>query len=264
MEILVPVIIVAVIGLIGGIMLSLASHFLAVKVDERVSKVREVLPGANCGACGYTGCDGYAAAVASGEAELSKCAPGGANVASAIGEIMGASVGDVRRKYAVVMCHGSGEYTSDKFEYHGINSCAAAALLAAGPASCRYGCMGLGDCALVCEYGAVRTENGVTFIDRELCKGCGKCAAVCPKHIIRVIDADERAVVHCMNTDKGAETRKYCKTGCIGCMKCMKVCEHDAVKVENFVATVDNDKCIGCGKCEEACPQHIISVNHTA
>ncbi len=260
MDILVPVIIVAAIGLLCGVMLSLASHFLEVKVDERVEKVREALPGANCGACGYTGCDGYAAAVASGEAELTKCAPGGAATAKAIGEIMGAEVGDVRQKYAVVMCGGSNEFTENKFDYHGIGSCAAAALLAAGPAACCYGCMGLGDCAAVCENGAITVKNGVAVVDKSLCGGCGKCVTACPKQIIKVIDADDRAVVRCKNTDKGADTRKACKTGCIGCMKCVKACEYGAVTVENFVATVDNDKCVGCGKCVAACPQSIIRI----
>ncbi|MBQ1284099.1 MAG: 4Fe-4S binding protein, partial [Clostridia bacterium] len=104
--------------------------------------------------------------------------------------------------------------------------------------------------------------NGVAVVDKELCGGCGKCVTACPKQVIRVIDADSRAVVTCKNADKGAETRKVCKTGCIGCMKCQKVCEYGAVTVTNFVATVDNDKCVGCGKCEEACPQHIIKVMH--
>ena len=260
MEILVPVIIVAAIGLVCGVMLSLASHFLAVKTDERVEKVRELLPGANCGACGYTGCDGYAAAIAAGEAELTQCAPGGAETAKAIGEIMGADVGDVRKKYAVVMCSGNRDVTENKFDYHGLNSCAAAALVASGPASCRYGCMGLGDCAAVCQNDAISVINGVAVVDKELCGGCGKCVAACPKQVIRVIDADSRAVVACKNADKGAETRKVCKTGCIGCMKCQKVCEYGAVTVTNFVATVDNDKCVGCGICEEVCPQHIIKV----
>ncbi len=259
-DILVPVLIVAGIGLVCGVMLALASHFLGVKVDERAEKVRSELPGANCGACGYAGCDSYAAAVAAGEAEPSLCGPGGSAAATAIAEIMGTSVGDLRRKYAVVMCRGSGEFTADKFDYRGINSCAAASMLAAGPAACRYGCIGLGDCAAVCEYGAITVNNGVAAVDPALCGACGKCAAVCPKHIIRVTDADDRAVVRCMNSDKGAVTRKDCATGCIGCMKCVKACEYGAVTVENFVAKVAPDKCIGCGKCEEACPQHIISV----
>ncbi len=262
MDILVPVIIVAAIGLLCGVMLSLASHFLNVKVDERVEKVREALPGANCGACGYTGCDGYAAAVVAGEAELTECAPGGAATAKAIGEIMGADVGEVRQKYAVVMCSGVSEFTENKFDYQGIKSCAAASLLAAGPASCRYGCIGLGDCAAVCDNGAISVINGVAVVDKALCGGCEKCVTVCPKQVIRVLDADDRAVVKCKNTDKGADTRKVCKTGCIGCMKCEKACEYGAVTVTNFVATVDNGKCVGCGKCEEACPQNIIKIMH--
>ncbi len=260
MEILVPVIIVAAIGLVLGVVLSLASHFLAVKTDERVEKVRELLPGANCGACGYTGCDGYAAAIVSGEAGLTECAPGGAETAKKIGEIMGADVGDMRKKYAVVLCSGNCDVTENKYEYQGLGSCAAAAMVASGPAACRYGCIGLGDCAVACENDAISVINGIAVVDKEKCIACGKCVTACPKQVIRVFDADGRAVVVCKNTDKGADTRKACKTGCIGCMKCQKACEYGAVTVANFVAAVDNDKCVGCGKCEEACPQHIIKI----
>ena len=260
MNILIPVLIVAAIGLVAGVGLALASHFMAVPVDERVQQVRGALPGANCGACGYSGCDGYAAAVAAGDAQPTLCAPGGADTAAALAQIMGVDAGPVAAKTAVVHCKGSAAHTGTRFEYRGISSCAAANLMHAGPGKCAYGCIGLGDCAAVCEYDAISVQDVLAAVIPLRCKGCMKCVSACPKGRIGMIPAAERAVVRCKNSDRGAQTRKACDAGCIGCMKCVKVCETGAVTVEHFLARIDPERCTGCGKCEEVCPQRCISV----
>ena len=161
---------------------------------------------------------------------------------------------------AVVRCSGSADYTSDKMEYAGIQSCSAAVLLAGGPASCQYGCMGLGDCVNACQYGAIEICNGVAHIDPARCKGCSMCVAACPKHLITLVPYRPLAVVRCSSCDKGAQTNKVCKIGCIGCMKCEKICESDAIHVKDFHAVVDPEKCTGCGKCAEVCPRHVIDL----
>jgi electron transport complex protein RnfB len=259
MNLLLPVIIVSAIGVIAGIGLALASHFMSVPTDERVAAVRDALPGANCGACGFSGCDGYAAAVAAGNAATNLCAPGGADAAAKIAAVMGVEAGGVVKKTAVVHCKGSLDNTHNKYDYRGIATCAAANMLHSGPSACAYGCIGLGDCAAVCEFGALSVQNGLARVDKNKCTGCGKCAAACPKHLITVGAYDGVHSVLCRNCDKGAQTRKVCGTGCIGCMKCTKVCPVGAVTVENFVASIDPAKCTGCGICAEACPQGIIS-----
>ena len=159
MEILLPVIIVGIIGLIAGVGLSLASKFMAVPVDEKQEKIREALPGANCGACGFSGCDGYAAAVAAGETSPDKCAPGGAAAAAALAEILGVEVVN-EPKIAFIACKGTRENTKLKYAYSGMQSCAAAAALQSGPLECSFGCLGFGDCAAVCPFGAITLENG--------------------------------------------------------------------------------------------------------
>lgn len=259
-EILLAVIIVTAIGLIAGIGLAVASIVMAVPKDEKAEAVEAVLPGANCGACGFSGCAGYAQALAKGEAKAGLCSPGGAEAAAAVAEILGTGAVTVERKTALVHCMGTYDNTTDKMEYQGQKSCAAAAQLFGGVGSCPYGCMGLGDCAAVCEYHAITVCNGVASIDPEKCRGCSKCVTACPKHLISFVPLKAQAVVRCSNCDKGADTRKVCKTGCIGCMKCVKSCEAGAVKVENFHASVDPSLCTGCGKCAEVCPQHCISV----
>jgi electron transport complex protein RnfB len=259
-EILIPVLIVGGIGLFCGLLLAVASVVMAVPKDEKAEAIREMLPGANCGACGFSGCDGYAKAMSSGEAQPGLCTVGGAAVAKTISEYLGCGMTDVQAKVSLVHCLGSYDYTNDKMDYEGIKTCAGAALVAGGTASCQYGCMGLGDCVRACPYGAINVCNGVARIEPTRCKGCSLCVKACPKHLISLVPVKKQAVVRCSNCDKGAVTNKVCKIGCIGCMKCEKTCTHDAIHVKDFHATVDAEKCVGCGECAAACPRHCITM----
>ena len=259
-EILIAVALVAGIGLLAGLVLAVASIVMAVPKDEKAEDILAMLPGANCGACGFSGCSGYAAALAKGEAKVGLCAPGGADCAAAVSAYLGGGDVDVERKCALVHCLGSYDNTSDKMEYDGIPTCAAASLLAGGITSCQFGCMGLGDCMRACQYGAIEVCNGLARIDPDRCRGCSMCVAACPKHLITFVPYKKLAVVRCANCDKGAMTNKVCKIGCIGCMKCEKTCEVDAIHVKDFHAQVDTDKCTGCGKCVEVCPRHCIDL----
>ena len=162
------------------------------------------------------------------------------------------------KKTAVVCCQGNRDKTAFKQDYRGLQSCAAANQLFGGPQACRFGCIGLGDCLAVCEYGAISIENGLADIDRNACTGCGKCVRQCPKGLITLTAEPRKLTVKCVNHDKGAKTRSVCTTGCIGCMKCVKACEHGAIKVEQFLATIDDSLCTACGKCAEVCPNGCI------
>ena len=257
-EIIIAVVLVGGIGLAAGIVLALAGHFFAVKTDETVKKLREALPGANCGGCGYSGCDGYAQAVKEG-ASCSLCGPGGAETAEKLAEIMGVKAEKCEKRAAVVMCRGTSEVTHTRFQYEGINSCRAAASLAGGSGSCSYGCLGYGDCVRVCDSGGIRVVDKVARVDTSLCIACGKCVSACPHRLISLLPVNA-AVPMCMSCDSGADTRKACKNGCIGCMKCVKICPESAVKVENFHAVIDHDKCVRCGLCAEACPLGVIYI----
>lgn len=256
--ILIAVLIVAGIGLIIGLILAIASSVMAVPTDEKVEALTEALPGANCGACGYSGCSGYAKALADGSAKNGACAPGGDETAKAVADILGEESRAVQRKVAVVRCMGITDNTQDKVCYQGVDSCAGAALVG-GKGECGYGCMGLGDCVSACPYGAVSVCNGVARIDASLCKACEMCVSVCPNKLIAVVPAKAQTVVRCSNCDKGAQAKKACKAACIGCKKCEKVCEAGAVTVANFKAAVAPEKCTGCGACIEACPQGTIT-----
>ena len=259
-EILLAVLIVSGIGLLIGVMLAVASIVMAVPVDEKEEAIKEELPGANCGACGFSGCDGYAKALAKGEAEPNLCPVGGAEVAKKIAAVLGVDAGDVEAKVAVVKCLGSVDNTENRFNYVGVNSCKAAVNLVGNLSSCSFGCMGLGDCAKACSYSAVSVCSGVAIVDSQLCKGCGLCAKACPKNIIDIVPKKEHAVVRCSNCDKGAQTRKDCNIGCIGCMKCVKACEAGVLEIKNFCATVEPAKCTACKECVSACPRGCITM----
>lgn len=259
MEILIPVVIVAVIAAVCGVALSVLSHVFSVPVDEKQEKVREALPGANCGACGYSGCDGYAEAIAKGEASPDKCAPGGKSTAEALSEILGVEI-DVKEIAAFVGCRGENGVCNKRFDYVGIRTCAAAVGMFGGEGACPSSCIGFGDCVSVCSASAVKICNGVAVINPSLCGGCGVCADTCPKKLISMAEKKLSAKVLCSNTQKGGVARKNCTAACIGCKKCEKVCEQNAVKVENNLAVIDSALCNGCGTCAEQCPQKCIAV----
>ena len=205
--ILIAVGVVAGIGLLIGLILSIASIIMAVPKDEKAEAILEALPGANCGACGFSGCSGYAAALAKGEAEVGLCAPGGLSCTKAISEILGVNTGAIEPKVAVVKCMGSLDHTSYKAEYSGIMSCSAALKIGGGLTACTHGCMGLGDCVAVCDYDAIHVKNGVAYVDDSKCRACTLCVKACPRGIIEIVPKKDMAMVRCSNRDKGAVTR---------------------------------------------------------
>lgn len=254
--IILAVIVVSAIGLVAGIGLAIASKVMAVPVDEKAEKIRECLPGANCGACGFSGCDGYAAALSSGETvKTTLCSPGGRETAVKVADAVGLEVGEMEPMTAVVLCQGNRHNAVDKLVYSGVESCRLAAQVFGGPKACIYGCVGFGDCVEACPFDAISLCDGIARINPARCRACRLCVKTCPKGLIDILPLTRaKAAVLCANHEKGAQTRKQCKAGCIGCMKCVKVCDAGAVSVINYCAKVDYDKCTGCGKCREVCP----------
>ncbi len=258
MEILTGIIVVVAIGLVCGVLLVVASKFLSVPVDTRVEEVRDILPGANCGACGYAGCDDYAKAIVKDGAATNLCIPGGSSASAKIAECMGVAAEETVPKRAVVRCLGTCDSCSDVENYNGPKTCAACAAIYEGKKACGYGCIGFGDCVAACKFDALSIVNGIATVNQELCTGCGVCSTVCPHSVIDLLPWSSRVHVHCSSHNKGAVVRKVCSAGCIGCMMCTKVCPTGAISVNNFLASIDPDKCINCGACMEKCPVKVI------
>ena len=257
--IIIAAVVVGGTGLFIGLFLGFAGTKFAVEVDEREEAITGVLPGNNCGGCGYAGCSGLAAAIVKGEAEISGCPVGGAPVAAKIGEIMGLEAGETVRKTAFVKCAGTCDKAKQDYEYHGINDCIMVNMMQnGGPKTCNYGCLGEGTCVKACPFDAIHIVDGVAVVDKEACKACGKCVAACPKKLIELVPYDQKHLVQCSSQDKGKDVMKACSVGCIGCRMCVKVCEHDAVTVENNIAHIDPEKCTNCGACAAKCPKKII------
>ena len=244
---------VTIVGIICAVVLSVASKVMAVEENELAGQIRECLPGANCGACGYAGCDGYAAALAEEDVKTNLCTPGGNEVAEKIAEIKGVAFEAAASLRAVVNCCGDCDASPRKAKYDGLESCAAAKLFYGGDNMCVFGCLGLGDCVDACIKDAICIEKGIAHIDARVCSGCGSCAKACPNNLITIVPADKTVYVACSNTDKGAKTRKDCSRGCIGCKKCEKECPNGAITVINNNAVIDYEKCDCCGRCANVC-----------
>ncbi len=224
MSILKAIILLGGLGLIFGAILAYASKKFAVEVDEREEKILAVLPGANCGGCGFPGCGGLAAAIAKGDAPVNGCPVGGAAVAAKVGEIMGVAADSGERMVAAVKCSGTCDKAKDKYEHQGLKDCRAASALIGGSKACSAGCLGFGTCVSVCKFDAIKIENGVAVVDEEKCVNCGKCKEACPKALIVEKPASKEVFVKCNSHEFGKAVKVNCSAGCIGCGACAKVC----------------------------------------
>lgn len=245
-------------GLLFGAGLAVAAKVFAVEVDPKVEQIRGALPGANCGACGFPGCDGLASAIANGSAPVNGCPVGGAASAEKIAEIMGVAAGETDKKVARVTCGGTSCNAFEKFEYTGIKDCKAAALVSGGSKSCSYGCLGLGTCVSVCQFGAIDIIDGIAVINPEKCTACGKCVSECPKAVIKMVPYEQKVVVDCNSKEFGKDVKVKCTVGCIGCQICVKACPFGAMEFENNLARINYDKCTNCMICAEKCPTKAI------
>ncbi len=258
MSILYAILIVSCVGLIAGVGLCAASYFWDTPVDEREAAIREVLPGANCGGCGYSGCDAYAAALLEGTAKPNLCAPGGEETVKNLSQILGVEAEEAQKRIAMVRCMGDCEKTTKAFQYDGVKTCAGANMYHGGDGACKYGCLGYGDCVSACKFDAIKIVNGKAEVIPENCTACGACKSACPKRIINIVPASATVLVACSNKDSAALSKPVCSVSCIGCGLCAKKCPSGAVEMKNNLPEIDYDKCTNCGECRGACPRKSI------
>ncbi len=263
-EILIAVGVFAAVSIALGLILAFASNAFKVEQDTRIDRITELLPGANCGGCGYAGCGGLASAIVEGKASPELCVACEDDVYIRISSVMGIEPTSRKERYrAQVMCSGTCDLAKKKYIYEGLADCVTANRLSGGDKLCPEGCIGLGSCMKACKFDAIRIVNGVATVDYNKCRACGACVSVCPKHIISLIPYNARHWVGCSSTDKGSVTKSYCDIGCIGCKICEKNCPVGAISVENNLAKIDYSLCTGCDTCIEKCPRKVIWSNVT-
>ena len=258
-SVILPAIILVSLAIVFSIVLAVLSKKLAVKENEKTKEISSLLSGANCGACGYAGCKGFAEALAQGKADIKSCNATSIENKKKIAEILGISGFSANETMVVVACNG-GDDTKDKYDYQGFKDCKSMALVSGGKKACAYGCLGAGTCENVCQDGAACVNSKhVADINRALCIKCGLCVNACPKRLIKFIPASAKVYIRCSNHDKGLAVKNICSKGCIGCGLCAKICPENAITIVDNLPEIDYNKCVGCGLCAQKCPTEAIA-----
>ena len=223
--------------------LSLANKKLYVEEDPRIAQVEEILPGANCGGCGYPGCKSFAENVVKGNVAVEDCTVASQDEIEEIAEILGVEAGTSEKQVARVMCLGGIEETAKKAEYYGIESCVAAELSGGGDKLCEYGCLGYGDCVDSCPFDAIYMgENGLPVVIDELCTGCGNCVEACTRDVIELHPVSHNLFVFCRNQDDPKTARGVCTRACIGCQICVRQGEEGQMYMDGNLAKVNYEE----------------------
>jgi len=260
MSILLPTVLIGILGVAFGYMLAWFAQKFAVHTNPLIKKIEEILPGANCGACGYPGCSGLAEKIVNEDAPVNACPVGGVKVWTEIAKLTGKTTGNLETKKAMLVCQGGKGTVQELGAYQGIDDCRAAAVLGVSHIGCVNGCLGLGTCEKICPFDAIHinSETGLPVIDWEECTGCGKCVEECPRKVLVLVPGREQVRLACSSPASGKEVRRVCSKGCIKCQLCVKTCPVQAIHFQDGVIQIDQEKCTLCGLCVEKCPTHCI------
>ena len=256
----------SVLGAILAVILYFVAQRFKVEEDPRIDEVEKMLPGANCGGCGFAGCRSMSEAlVKMDDISTLYCPVAGASTMVSIASYLGKSAAEKGPMVATMRCGGSCDKRAKVNCYDGARSCAVVNSLYTGESACAYGCLGYGDCAAACQFGAIvkNPETGLVEIDADKCTACGACVKACPKALIEMRKKwpKNRAIyVACRSKRRGAVVMKACKAGCIGCGKCAKVCPFGAISMDGSLAYIDAEKCKLCRKCVNECPTGAIHI----
>lgn len=259
-SLLIGVVLLVSLGFLFGLGLAVIARVFKVNVDPRITDIEnDILPGANCGACGYAGCSAYAQALVLKDEEINLCSPGGEDVIKKLTKILGKE-GTAKEKYvAKVFCLGDDAIAQKDYLFNGEDDCTTIYNYFQGEKSCKYGCVGGGNCIRVCPVEAIKRDSlNRVWIDSNICIGCEKCVSVCPTHVIKMVPLDGGYFVACSSHDPGKIVRKVCKKGCIACKICEKTASVDRIQVIDNVAVVSFDSDIDLHAAAIKCPADVI------
>ncbi|MBS4015205.1 MAG: RnfABCDGE type electron transport complex subunit B [Candidatus Latescibacteria bacterium] len=242
-------------GLCLGVALAFIFKKLAVAGSELEKQIKAALPGSNCGACGFPGCAVYAEKIVKENLPINKCLPGGKEVLEKLGKIMGKDLDALEHKIAALICRGGKDECRERFIYDGGTDCRQAYLMHGGNKSCVFGCVGLGHCASVCPFGAIKmNKNRQPVINDKKCTACGICVKQCPKDVLVLIPRTKLVYLACVSQDKGKAVKDVCTVGCFTCNICIRACPYNALTMKGNLPVMDFNKCTDCGICVHRCP----------
>jgi len=231
------------VGLTFGGLIAFANHKLKVWEDPRVNAVTDLLPGANCGACGFAGCRAFAESVITGVTPPAECTVMGPEEVDDVASYLGVDAGEAQQRVARLLCAGSSAVAPWKAEYYGIESCGAAVAVGGGGKGCSWGCVGLADCAVSCDFDAIQmSEFGLPLVDPELCTACNDCVEACPLDLFVIMPVEHHLIVQCRNLLDGERATDVCEVACNACRRCVQDAAPGLIHMEDGLAVIDYDQ----------------------
>ena len=258
-EILAAVLILSATGLTFAVLIALANRKLQVWEDPRIDAVTAMLPGANCGACGFPGCRAFAESTVGGSAKPSQCNVATPDAAAAIAAYLGVDAGSSVKRVARLQCAGSANVAVLQADYRGLESCGAASTVGGGGKGCTWGCLGFGDCAVSCKFDAIHMDDGLPVVDPAKCTACGDCVTACPKGLFTIMPVDQHLIVQCRSLIEGDAALAQCAVACTGCGKCALDAAPGLIRIERGLAVIDYTKnALAAESATRRCPTHAI------
>lgn len=230
----------AVLGILLAWLLAQANKRLYVFEDPRIDQVEEMLPHANCGSCGMAGCRNFAEEVVAGHVEPARCSVNSPDKNATIAKLLGVALGQVEKRVARLACAGGAHVARMRAHYDGISTCRAAATVGGGGKACAWGCLGVGDCAAVCDFDAI-TMNAfdLPVVDAARCTACGDCVEVCPKDLFSLQPLSHKLWVACKSHADGDTAEAQCEVACTACGRCVADAAPGLIHLENNLAVID-------------------------
>lgn len=243
MSIFIPILTLGLLTLALAGLIAVANKKLYVYEDPRIDQVEDMLPHANCGACGFPGCRPFAEALVSGQVLPGKCSVSSDAGRAAIASFLGVALGAEEKRVARLACNGGINVAINQAYYKGVSTCQAATLISGGGKACSWGCLGYGDCEVVCDFDAISmNEFGIPVVDIKKCTACGDCVEACPKMLFSIHPISHRLWVACKSLEAGDEVLDVCDVGCSACGKCVMDAEDNMITMVKNLPVINYSK----------------------
>ena len=260
-EFIIGVSILVLLGLFFAVVIAVAYKKLRVYEDPRIDEVEEMLPSANCGACGEPGCRAFAEKVVGNEMLPSKCTVSAPEAITRIAEYLGVDAGSEEKRIARLLCAGGKREAHNMADYQGnLRTCRGESVVNGGPKACSWGCLGLGDCEVSCDFDAIfMNDDGLPVVIPELCVACGDCVDACPKGLFELMPVHQKLIVQCKSQLEGDLALSKCSVACTACGRCVADGAPGLVEIVNNLAVVNYElNNLAAAEATRRCPTNAI------